>query len=63
MVLNYCEIQHLNPKSQVSKDFGTSPLAYPLELITKNPAVRRGSVEMSESDSESKNYIKKLLQA
>ncbi|MDP2649662.1 MAG: recombinase family protein [bacterium] len=35
--------------------FGTTTLAYPLELITKNRPLRSGSVEMSESDPESKN--------
>lgn len=43
--------------------FGTATLAYPIELINKNPAVKRGSVEMSSSELESKNFAKKHLQA
>ena len=45
------------------KDFGTATLAYPIELITKNPAFQRGSVEMSSSELECKNLPKKRLQA
>lgn len=34
--------------------FGTAGLAYPIELITKNPDLSRGSVEMSSYELESK---------
>ena len=37
--------------------FGTANLAYPLELITKNPDLSRGSVEMSSSELESKKLL------
>ncbi len=46
-----------------SSGFGTTALAYPIELITKKPPVTGAIVEMSSSELESKTYFKKHLQA